>query len=94
MVMKMAQVSTQSKRVEVFSGIVQRTGEDRLEHRRPGRQEQVSPQLLSLLRDADEPADRSETAERLNPALALVVIVFCSATLWFGIIRAAMWLAG
>ena len=90
MVMKMAQVSTQSKRVEVFSGFVQCTGE----HRRPRRQEQVSPQLLSLLRDADKPADRSETAERLNPALALVVIVSCSATLWFGVIRAAMWLAG
>jgi hypothetical protein len=90
----MAQLSRQNKGVEILSGSMQRTGEDHLGRRRPGRQEQISPQLLSLLRDADKFAAHSETAERLNPALALVVIVSCSATLWFGIIRAATWLAG
>ncbi len=90
----MAQLSTQNKGVEILSGSMQRTGEDHLERRRPGRQEQINPQLLSLLRDADKFAAHSEPAERLNPALALVVIVSCSATLWFGILRAATWLAG
>ena len=93
MVMEMAQVSTQNKGAEIFSGSMQRTGRDHLERRRSGRQEQISLQLLPLLRDADKFAARSETAERLNPALALIVIVSCSATLWFGIIRAAIWLA-
>ena len=94
MVMEMAQVSTLSKGFEFFSRSVQRPGRDHLERRRSGRQEQISPQLLSLLRDADKFAARSETPERLNPALALIVIVSCSATLWFGMIRAAIWLAG
>ena len=94
MVMETAQVSTQHTAIEIFSKSVQRMGRDHLERRRSGRQEQISPQLLSLLRDSDKFAAHPETAERLNPALALIVIVSCSATLWFGMIRAAMWLAG
>ena len=90
----MAQVSIQNKGVEIFSGLMQRTGADRRERRRTRRQEQVSPQLLLLLRDADKFAGHSETAEKLSPTMALAVIVSCSATLWFGIIRAATWLAG
>ncbi len=90
----MAQVSVQLKGVELLSGTVQRTRAGHLERRRPGRQGQVSPQLISLLREADKLAVHSETAERLSPALALVVIVSCSATLWFGIIRTATWFLG
>lgn len=94
MVKMVAQVATQNEGVEILSGSLQRTGEGHLERRRPKRQERVSPQLLSLLRDADRLATHSEAEERLSPALALVVIVSCSATLWSGIIRAATWLAG
>ena len=90
----MAQASVQPKGVELLSGTVQRTRAGYLERRRPGRQGQVSPQLISLLREADKTAVQSEAAERLSPALALVVIASCSATLWFGIIRTATWLLG
>lgn len=90
----MAQVSVQLKGVELLSGTVQRTRVGHLERRRPGRQGQVSPQLISLLRKADKLAVQSETAERLSLPLALVVIVSCSATLWFGIIRTATWFLG
>ena len=88
------QVSVQLKGIELLSGTVQRTRAGHLERRRPGRQGQVSPQLISLLREADKPAVHLETAERLSPALALVVIVSCSATLWFGIFSTAIWLHG
>ena len=88
------QVSVQLKGVELLSGTVQRTRAGHLERRRPGRQGQVSPQLISLLREANKPAVHLETAKRLSPALALVVIVSCSATLWFGIISTTTWLLG
>jgi hypothetical protein len=88
------QISVQSKGVELLSGTVQHTQAGHLERRRPGRRGQVSPQLISLLREADKIAVHSEAAERLSPALAMVVIASCSATLWFGIIRTATWLLG
>ena len=90
----MTQFSTQNKDIEAFSGSVQRARKDHLERRRPKRQEQISPELLSLLRDAGKSADSSERAGRLNPAVALIVIVSCSATLWYGMILTAMRLAG
>lgn len=94
MVAAMAQASAQLKGVELLSGTVQRTPAVQLERRRPGRQGQVSPQLISLLREADKIAVHSEATERLSPALALVVIVSCSAALWLSIIRTAAWLFG
>ncbi len=90
----MTQDSVQLKGVELLSGTVQRTRAGHPERRRPGRQGQISPQLISLLREAHKPAVHSEAAERLSPPLALVVIVSCSAVLWFGVIRTATWLLG
>ena len=93
----MVQTVLQPKATEIFSGTAEQAVRIRSERRRSNRQNKVSPQLLSLLRTADNATfetDIVEVPERLSALLAIMVISSCSAALWFAAICTVRWLLG